>query len=707
MKTTLLFTLAFMVQLGWSQQTVEHEDHLTCKHNKQYEEYCKKNNIDPYNNPDYLAYEKMVADKMAAFKTKKSTRAGGPPQYIIPVVFHVIHVGGAENISDDQIYDALAILNRDYRKLNADTADVVSAFAGIVADCEIEFRLAQKDALGNCVSGITRTFSSTTNVGDESTVDAVNMNLNGSTSTAGTRFPHDMYLNVWIVKNASGAAGYTNTPFGALFNDPEYDGIWINHGYVGSIGTSTVTKSRALTHEVGHWLNLSHVWGNTNNPGVSCGDDSVGDTPETEGWSSCNLAGATCGNPIDNVQNYMEYSYCSRMFTEGQKARMLGALAIPISGRDNLSTPANLAAAGVDGPDNLCAADFSSDAVLICAGDSIQFTDASYHGANSWNWSFGSGTPSTSTNENPMITFNTQGQFSVDLSVSDGSSTVSTTKTNYITVLDPVGASLPFSEGFESITSLPTPDWFLTNFDGQETWEIASGLGSSGTKCMKLNNFDFNATGGKDQFTSQTFDASMVTNVGITFKYAYRQRATGDNEKLKLFISNSCGQSWILKKQVAGSALSGSLTQATNFTPGAGDWMEFTTNVSTATFLTQGFMIRIEFESDQGNNIYIDDINMGQGVGLSEEEDLISVFDIFPNPFNTSATIQYSLLNNSPVEVNITNLMGQVIYTEKQENKAAGEHQLKLTAEQLKAKGVYFVNIKSGNTVKTKKIVLQ
>ena len=107
----------------------------------------------------------------------------------------------------------------------------------------------------------------------------------------------------------------------------EEDGIVIQHNYTGSIGTSNAYRSRTLTHEVGHWLNLRHPWGNSNNPGLAenCDeDDLVDDTPNTMGWTSCVLEGTTCGS-LDNVQNYMDYSYCGRMFTLGQKDRMRAA----------------------------------------------------------------------------------------------------------------------------------------------------------------------------------------------------------------------------------------------------------------------------------------------------------------------------------------------------------------------------------------------
>src|SRR3989338_8856778 len=108
-----------------------------------------------------------------------------------------------------------------------------------------------------------------------------------------------------------------------------------------------------------HWFNLSHTWGDTNDPGVSCGTDNVADTPTTRGVTACNLNENFCGVRA-NVENYMDYSYCSKMFTAGQVTRMRTALTSSTAGRNNLSTNANLVATGADGSAALCKAEFTT-----------------------------------------------------------------------------------------------------------------------------------------------------------------------------------------------------------------------------------------------------------------------------------------------------------------------------------------------------------
>jgi len=219
------------------------------------------------------AYNAAIAQAIQDKKNMKTAEQ----VYIIPIVFHVLHTFGSENITDAQIQNQVDILNRDFRKLNSDTANVIPEFQGLIPDCKIEFRLAKLDPNGNCTNGIDRIYSQKTNVGNE---DA---KLNP--------WPRNMYLNVWVINTMEtpGAAGYAYKPSGV--NSPwaaAVDGIIILHDYIGSIGTGNVGRSRALTHEVGHWINLDHTWGGTNNPNVACGDDAVDDTPVTKGHDNCN-----------------------------------------------------------------------------------------------------------------------------------------------------------------------------------------------------------------------------------------------------------------------------------------------------------------------------------------------------------------------------------------------------------------------------------
>ena len=159
--------------------------------------------------PEILDEERKLDAFTREFeKEKKSSKSQQAP-YIIPIVFHIVHQYGSENISDAQIIDAVRILNEDFRKLNADTVDIVPQFKQIATDANIEFRLAKKDPNGNCTNGIDRIASLETNVGDD-----------GSKLNPWDR---SKYLNIWVVKTiSSGAAGFAYYP-SSVTSSPSID----------------------------------------------------------------------------------------------------------------------------------------------------------------------------------------------------------------------------------------------------------------------------------------------------------------------------------------------------------------------------------------------------------------------------------------------------------------------------------------------------
>lgn len=397
----------------------------------------------------------------------ESDFANRDADYIIPVVFHIIHTDGAENISDEQIHDAIRIMTEDFTLSNTDISVVIPEFESIVADVGVEFRLAKIDPDGDCTNGIVRVFSSATHEGGE--------NLKNVSPT----WPRANYMNIWVAANLSGgAAGYTYTP-GSVdgFWGAAADGIVINHSYVGSIGTGSPTRSRALTHEVGHWINLRHPWGGSNEPSIASNcetDDNVSDTPNTVGWTQCNLGGQSCGS-LDNVQNFMEYSYCSRMFTQGQRTRMLAALNSNTASRNNLHSNSNLIQTGVLQDGGLCKAEFITSNRRICAGDSVVYTDNSYHGVTSREWTFEGGTPSSSTAEEVVVYYNEPGEYNVSLQVSNGNNIVSETSNNHIEVWPSAGLALPYAENFEGNVDLDT-DFFVVNTGTSPTWQISTNV---------------------------------------------------------------------------------------------------------------------------------------------------------------------------------------------------------------------------------------
>ncbi|MFM7757688.1 MAG: M43 family zinc metalloprotease [Crocinitomicaceae bacterium] len=687
-------------------------------------EYCHQHikMAELMKNPEFAAmYEQ---DKIAFQKAKNKVIPKGVV-YKIPIVFHVLHNNGVENISDEQIYNALDILNRDFRKLNADTATVQSDFVGMPSDVEVEFVLATKAPNGTCFKGITRTSSPLSYQGDDGNAQVTAIR-NGNDVYQQT-WPGNKYLNVFICGDIGGAAGYTTNP-STWSATSMGNGIWILHDYVGAIGTGSSGASRALTHEVGHWLNLDHTWGPNNNPGntSSCStDDDVDDTPNCIGVTACLLSANTCNSVNaywnydvrDNVENYMDYSYCSKMYTPGQVNRMRAALQVTNTGRFNLWQTANLTATGATNDFYLCKAQFTTDRTTICAGDSIQFLDDTYNAVTGWNWeitpatgwSFATG--STATTQNPTINFTQTGLYTIKLTATDGSTTDDEIKTNYIRVL-PESAVLPYWEGFETYSTLANlTNWEVVNPSNNNAWTIENTTGHSGAQCTKLVNFG-QAVGNIDELISAPIDLSVIPSTGtvtLSFRYAYRKKLAADYEYLKVFVSADCGSNWAQRKTLAGNNLS-NLTSSTSWKPTQNsDWTTVHMINVTSNYFSENFKMKFRFEGEGGNNIYLDDINLYAGApsdnlvlgidGLSDIQDI----QLYPNPTEGDVHIRYNAMKNEKLTVVITDITGKTVSTSQVTSKE-GSNLIIVPTDDFSS-GTYFVKL--GNNSKALKFVVK
>ncbi len=254
----------------------------------------------------------------------------------IPVVVHVIWNDPIENVSDEQIYSQIEVLNADIRLLNADSLEANHPFWNFTADAQIEFCLATSDPNGNPTTGITRTQTSVVSW-EEENHDFIKSTANGG---ADNWNPIE-YLNIYVVNLDGTTLGFASFP-DELESSPELDGVVIRYEAFGTIGTAGMgdfvvnAGGRTGTHEVGHWLNLRHIWGDED-----CGDDFVDDTEKAEeanyGCPDFPHKGFNkCGTDENGemYMNYMDYvdDQCMNMFTFGQAQRMHAALNGPRSG---------------------------------------------------------------------------------------------------------------------------------------------------------------------------------------------------------------------------------------------------------------------------------------------------------------------------------------------------------------------------------------
>jgi hypothetical protein len=236
----------------------------------------------------------------------------------IPVVVHIVYRTAAENISDTQVQSQIQVLNEDFRRQNPDASNTPSAFQSVAADAEIQFCLATRDPLGNPTTGITRTQTTKTSF------SAMSNDVKYSSQGGRDAWPTDQYLNIWVCNLGSQILGYAQFPGGGA---AATDGVVVDYRYFGRGGSAQApyNKGRTATHEVGHWLNLRHIWGD-----AQCGNDYVNDTPTQYGpnYGCPSFPKPSCGNTSDMFMNYMDYTddACMNLLTQGQKTRMRAVL---------------------------------------------------------------------------------------------------------------------------------------------------------------------------------------------------------------------------------------------------------------------------------------------------------------------------------------------------------------------------------------------
>ncbi|PVH79336.1 hypothetical protein DL98DRAFT_655459 [Cadophora sp. DSE1049] len=250
----------------------------------------------------------------------------------IPVVVHVVYNTDAQNVSDAQIHSQIDAMNADYRRTNVDVANVPTSFEAFAADTRIEFALAVRDPQCAATNGITRTKTGTVGF-TLATVDDVK-----SVATHGADpWPSDRYMNMWVAHFTDGLLGYGAFPGGPA----ALDGIVIKSSAFGTIGTASVpfNLGRTGTHEVGHWLNLLHIWGDDDaSTGICSGSDECGDTPNqgTEHYGTPAFPQVSCGNGPngDMFMDYMDYvdDNAMVMFTQDQATRMNATLSVARAG---------------------------------------------------------------------------------------------------------------------------------------------------------------------------------------------------------------------------------------------------------------------------------------------------------------------------------------------------------------------------------------
>lgn len=615
-------------------------------------------------------------------------------KYTIPVVVHVIHNGGPENITDAQVRSAFPRINEDFRRM----PETEGWGAGV--DYQVEFELASKDPSGNAHSGINRIQSALTDHLLNSQQSALK-NL--------SKWDQNKYLNIWIVKSINGnVLAYATYPVQGNNAD---DGVVCTYWCWGTTGAVDASRDlcRVPVHEIGHWLALAHpfesnssspsVTGCNGLPNASCTSqgDRVCDTPP--------VAAASFGNPArknscqepgidrpDRTRNYMDYTddpYKDE-FTVGQLMRSHLALENDIS-RRQLYTQNNMQAVGV-GPYRLPEANFVALNRYPCVNTPVQFVDWSNGHASSWSWSFPGGTPATASVRNPSVTYAAPGTYDVTLTVTNlTGSSPAFSKTGYIVVTDQ-SITFPMKEDF-SATTFPPAGWRVHNPDGGVTFvrnSAISAFGSTGGSA-RISQFTYRSYDHRDELHTPVLNFSGAVQPMLYFSVAYTPYATGlYSDTLEVYASDDCGGTWTQVFRMGGEDLmTNSAPQTTTFNPSATEWIVANADLSAYAGKNN---VRIKFESvnGYGNNLYLDDIEFREPWAVNVQQDWLQDARAFvsPNPFSGNATLHVFSPKSEEVEVRLLDINGRVVKSFGSWMLTAGKNEMALDATGV-AGGVY------------------
>lgn len=583
-------------------------------------------------------FERFISEKIQA-QTGKSI---SNDILTIPVVIHVIHngeaVGTGSNISEAQAISQITVLNEDFGRFGAGFNNHPDG-----VDTRIRFCLAQRDPNGNPSNGIDRINRNTAGFTAPPYTNTTYIN---STIKPATSWDPNRYCNFWCMNLGSSLLGYAQFPnssglTGFICNQgaANTDGVVVQFSSFGRINTTApYNLGKTMTHEIGHWLGLRHIWGD-----ATCGDDFCGDTPTHQTSNSgcpSHPKPNACGTADEMFENYMDYSHdaCMNIFTRDQTTRMRTVLTSSPRRASLLNSDACLPPVAADAQ----VVQLLSPMLDYCQGASItpqvRIKNMGSATLTSLNIHFKLDNAAFQ-----LQTFSGSvaagGEFLVSLpafttSLGNHTYTVYTslpnnqndvnnledTLTNTFTLTS--GQTLPFTENFESL-AFPSANWSLSNNNNDcYTWRRQTGIiGSSGTSTGTAFNYHYQYTvtqsGETDDLISPLIDLSGANaQVSLYFDLAYARRSSSAFEDLTIEVSTDCGNTYstLLYSKSGNGTGNSDLRTVSSDQPG--DWKPLqgnawrTEKISLASFIGSTIRLRFRVTNRNGNNIYLDNISV-------------------------------------------------------------------------------------------------
>ncbi len=601
--------------------------------------------------PNYLHNRQQIEEFTAKFV---SENAGSTRSVItIPVVVHVVYNTGAENISDAAINSQIEILNEDFRRMNADAVNTPDHFTDEAADPEIEFCLASVDPDGYPTTGITRTSTTKTSFGTSG--DPVKYSTYGHAA-----WDRDSYLNIWVCDLGSGLLGYAQFPGGPAATD----GVVIDYQYFGGpdYATAPYNLGRSATHEVGHWLNLYHIWGDD---GSSCsGSDYVGDTPnqadETYGCPSGTRVSCSNGPDGDMYQNYMDYTddACMNLFTTGQKTRM-HALFAPGGARESILSSEGCGGGGTPSctvPSGLSTTDITETSAIL-------------------NWNAVAG----------AVGYNVRGRQVGEATWTEGSTSGLNISFTGLTAGTDYEWQVQADCGGGDVSAYSSSAYFTTS--GGETCsdiqESNNSRGSAGTIATGVTYSAMIAySGDKDYYKFTTASPNTKIKVTLTNLPAdYDMRLLNHKGKKKGSSQNAGTADETIIWNTNGSGDRYVYVYGYSGAYDADDCYELLVEVSGSSWRTDGTEIHMEQIWDN------------------------AIVNIFPNPANGIMQVDYFSVQQTEVTLNVYDLLGNKLQS-MHTSVVEGENTVKLDVSTMAA-GLYIVEISNGKSSYTEKFMVE
>jgi hypothetical protein len=601
--------------------------------------------------------------------------------YQIPVVVHVIHngepVGTGTNISDAQIFSQLAVVNQDFKRLNADAANTPAEFQAVAGSMDIEFVLAKSDPNGLCTNGIVRvqgSKSSWLRVPDDASLKSQSY------------WPSEDYLNIWVTDLSGLSLGYAQFPVSNLEGLEEYqsglaqtDGVVIDYEVFGSDDYGPFdldpdyNKGRTTTHELGHFFGLRHIWGDE-----TCGTDYVDDTPQQRSsTTNCPSHPQTsiCGNSIVKMfQNYMDYTddVCMNLLTAGQIERMEFILNDPAVPRrmslltsPGLETPAiceriDVAINTIDSPTPISCSTTAPLSITILNRSDVELNSItlSYQVNQSGQANvvlpIAPALPSGATRLiNLASAVNlTTGLNNVFIEITEANGEAdedpSNSFINATVLVDQSTDYLPLRQRFDVL------NWPTVSPHGGAEWELtATNFGNSST----VQAFNQGIVGEEVWLATPVLDFKNISKASMFFDISYGWNQA-EYDRFKIVASKDCGKTYpiILLNEDASQ-----LQREVSFTSwqpaNTGDWwlrrFENLNEFSGEEQIRFAFV----FTNATGNNLYLDNIEffLDDDPTPPEVEEPYAIY--WKN--NLEATVTFNLTERQTIGIYVVDVMGR------------------------------------------------